>query len=143
MFVLIITLVVLVNLCILIHYESLLRLSVVLKHARIQPRLRIVIGLIGALAAHLLEIVVFTFGYYVLGEVVHMGSLVSVTSEPVFLFADYLYFSFSTYTSLGFGDIVPLEGLRYVAGVEVLMGLVLIAWTASFIYVEMQRFWKV
>ncbi|EGG99066.1 Protein yfbU [gamma proteobacterium IMCC2047] len=51
------------------------------------------------------------------------------------------YHSFVTYTSLGFGDIIPTGYLRFITGIEALAGLVLIAWTASFVYVEMRRFW--
>ena len=55
--------------------------------------------------------------------------------------SDILYFSLTTYTSLGYGDIVPLGPSRLLAGVEALVGLVLIAWTASFTYFEMRRYW--
>lgn len=50
-------------------------------------------------------------------------------------------FSFSTYTTLGFGDIVATGPLRLLAGIEGITGLVLIAWTASFAYVEMGHYW--
>jgi hypothetical protein len=52
-----------------------------------------------------------------------------------------LYFSAETYTSLGFGDIVPSGPLRLLAGVETLNGLLLIGWSASFTYLSMERFW--
>ena len=52
-----------------------------------------------------------------------------------------IYFSFSTYTSLGYGDIVPVGDARILAGVEAITGLVLIAWTASFTYLEMSMHW--
>ncbi len=130
----------LVTLSILIHYEALLRLSIVMKHIHILPRLRIVIGLVGALTAHVLEVLVFAFAYYFLGKSEQYGELVGSVAGTL---SDCIYFSFSSYTSLGFGDVIPTGTLRYVAGVEALLGLVLIAWTASFMYVEMQRFWKV
>ena len=52
-----------------------------------------------------------------------------------------LYFSLVTYTSLGYGDIAPLGPARLLAGIESLIGLGLIAWSASFTYLEMQRHW--
>ncbi len=55
---------------------------------------------------------------------------------------DCVYFSFTCYTSLGFGDINPYGHLRFLTGLEALTGLVLIAWTASFMYIEMQKLWK-
>ena len=54
----------------------------------------------------------------------------------------YPYFSFACYTSLGIGDIVPVGGLRLLAGIEALNGLMLIGWSASFLLVEMRERWK-
>jgi len=54
---------------------------------------------------------------------------------------DCAYFSFTSYTTLGFGDIVPIGDLRYLTGLESLTGLVLITWSASFLYLEMTRYW--
>ena len=54
---------------------------------------------------------------------------------------DVLYFSLITYTSLGYGDIAPLGPARLLAGIESLIGLGLIAWSASFTYLEMQHHW--
>ncbi len=48
-------------------------------------------------------------------------------------------FPISTYTPVGYGDdITPMGGIRYPAGLESPVGLVLINWTASFLFVEMQ-----
>ena len=55
---------------------------------------------------------------------------------------DCVYFSFTTYTPLGTGDIEPIGDLRFLTGLESLTGLVLITWTASFIYLEMTRYWE-
>jgi hypothetical protein len=48
----------------------------------------------------------------------------------------------TTYTTLGFGDIVPVGPVRFLTSVEALTGFVLITWSASFTYLEMNRFWK-
>ena len=42
---------------------------------------------------------------------------------------------------LGFGDVVPNGPLRLLAGAEALNGLLLIGWSASFLYLEMERWW--
>jgi uncharacterized membrane protein len=55
---------------------------------------------------------------------------------------DCVYFSFTTFTTIGFGDIEPVGSLRYLTGLEALTGLVLITWTASFLFIEMQKYWK-
>jgi len=56
-------------------------------------------------------------------------------------FLDAVYFSAVTYTSLGYGDLTPLGPVRTLVGVETVIGLILIGWTASFTYLEMQKFW--
>jgi hypothetical protein len=55
---------------------------------------------------------------------------------------DCVYFSFTTYTTIGFGDITPEGNLKYLTGLQALTGLVLITWTASFLFLEMQKYWK-
>ena len=54
---------------------------------------------------------------------------------------DCVYFSFTVFSTVGFGDIEPTGNLRYLTGIESLTGLVLITWSASFLYIEMQRHW--
>ena len=39
---------------------------------------------------------------------------------------DCVYFSFTNYTSLGYGDIEPLGNIRFLAGLEAITGLSLI-----------------
>ncbi|MGH8654761.1 MAG: ion channel [Gammaproteobacteria bacterium] len=48
-----------------------------------------------------------------------------------------------TFSSLGLGDIVPHGTVRLVTGIEVLNGLLLIAWSGSFVFILMQRYWKI
>jgi hypothetical protein len=55
---------------------------------------------------------------------------------------DCVYFSFTVFSTVGFGDIEPTGNLRFLTGIESLTGLVLITWSASFLYFEMQRHWK-
>lgn len=69
------------------------------------------------------------------GHFGHLGS-----PEPDIL--NCAYFSFATYTTLGYGDISPVGALRFLAGLEALTGLVLITWTASFMYFEMRQYWS-
>lgn len=55
---------------------------------------------------------------------------------------DCVYFSFTNYTSLGYGDIKPLGNIRFAAGIEAITGLSLIIWSASFMLMEMTQFWQ-
>lgn len=124
--------------CVLLHYEALLRLTFISEAMRIRPRKRIVFSIVGALIAHVMEVWVFTFCFYGLLNTGAYGKLMGNFSDSL---SDCAYFSFSTYTSLGFGDITPTGPLRFLAGMEALTGLVLIAWTASYMFVQMQRHW--
>jgi uncharacterized membrane protein len=55
---------------------------------------------------------------------------------------DCVYFSFVNFTTLGFGDIVATGDIRFLTGLEALTGFVLITWTASFMFIEMEKQWK-
>jgi len=124
---------------VLLHYEVLYRLTRLIPRLTfLRPRLRIVAGVFGALMAHVLEVWLFAFAYYFMSKSDRFGTLEGNFNGSLM---DSSYFSLTTYTSLGFGDIEPLGGIRFLAGLEALTGLVLITWTASFMFIEMQRFW--
>lgn len=125
-------------LVVFVHYESLLRLSILMHKLRVLHRLRILIAVIGVLTAHVFEVWIFALGHYLLVTTGKFGTLIGDFSGGLL---DYSYYSFSTYTSLGFGDITPEGPIRFLTGMEALTGLVLIAWTASFMFLEMQRYW--
>jgi len=101
--------------------------------------MRIVLGVLGALLAHSIEVWVFALAYYGLSQYGRWGHLEGNTDGSLM---DCVYYSFTTFTTLGFGDITPVGDIRYLTGIESLTGLVLITWTASFLYLEMQRYWQ-
>lgn len=101
--------------------------------------LALLVGVFGALIAHVVEIWLFAFGYFFM---VHSDRFQALQGNFDGSLTDCAYFSFSTYTSLGFGDIEPLGYLRFTAGLEALTGLVMITWTASFMFLKMQRYWR-
>lgn len=128
-----------VSLVVIIHNSALWNL------ARLLPRIpighfKLVIGVIGALIAHAIEIWVFAVAYYVLCRDGSYGTIEGVTDLTLL---DCVYFSFSTYSTLGYGDLIPHGAIRYTTGIESLTGLVMITWTASFLFIEMKRFWKI
>jgi hypothetical protein len=124
---------------VLIHYEALLRLTLLLQRLRMHHRYRILLGVFGALIAHTLEVWVFAIAYYYMHHAPGWGELQGNFDGSLI---DCSYFSFTTYTTLGFGDIQPIGDLRFLIGMESLTGLVLITWTASFLFLEMNRYWK-
>lgn len=122
-----------------IHYEFLHQVSRYLPSIPLPPRLRIMLGVGGALVAHSIEIWIFALAYYLSEHFMGLGMLEGLDSQSLL---DCVYYSFTVYTTLGFGDIVPHGHIRYLTGVESLTGLVLITWTASFLYLEMQKYWN-
>lgn len=49
-------------------------------------------------------------------------------------FATAEYFSIVTYTTVGYGDLVPPERWRLLAGVEALTGLLMAGWSTAFFF---------
>lgn len=129
---------VVIGIAVLVHYEALYRLALLLPKLRIPPRFRVLVGVAGAFMAHVAEVWVFAVGYLLMLKW-DAGSKLGGNFDGSLL--DCSYFSFTNYTSLGFGDIEPFGHVRFLAGLEGLTGLILIAWTASFMYIEMQKFW--
>ena len=123
---------------VVIHYEFLYRFTVLMPHMEVRHRFRIVFGVLGALAAHALEVWVFALFYFWMHQTQGWGHFEG-NFEGTLL--DCAYFSFTTYTTLGIGDIAPHGKMRYLVGLEALTGFVLITWTASFLYLEMTRYW--
>ena len=121
-----------------IHYEVLRLLTAALPVLRIRPRVQLIFVIIGAFAAHFIEILLYGAAYYVLATRFDVGSM----GQPGPLhFSRCLYFSAETYTTLGYGDVLPHGDLRLLAGLEALNGMLLIGWTASYTFLSMERFW--
>jgi len=124
---------------VMIHYEFLYRFSAWIPKMKIKHRFRIVLGVFAALIAHAVEIWIFAIAFYFMNHSEGWGQLTGNFNGEIW---DCAYFSFTTFTTLGFGDIEPTGKLRYLTGIESLTGLVLITWTASFLFYEMQRHWN-
>ena len=128
----------LITAAVAIHYEFLYRVSLLIPRLSTRHRPRILLGIFAALIAHSIEVWLFGAGYYLEHHSDRMGTLQGNFDGSLL---DAAYFSFTTYTTLGLGDIEPTGMIRYTVGMEGLTGLVLITWTASFLFVEMQRYW--
>ena len=123
----------------MIHYEALRGLSRHLPALRIASRSKLLVVIFSAFVAHALEIAVYGSVLFVLVKDFGVGKLVGPLG---FSFINCLYFSAETYTTLGFGDLVPTGAVRLLAGTETLNGLLLIGWSTSFAYLAMERFWR-
>ena len=123
---------------VMIHYEFMYRFTLLMPEMHIRHRFRIVLGVFGALCAHAVEVWIFALSFFWMHHADGWGEFEGNFEGSLM---DCVYFSFTTYTTLGFGDVVPHGELRYLTGLEALTGLVLITWTASFLYLEMTRYW--
>ncbi|MEP0316548.1 potassium channel family protein [Hyphomonas sp.] len=122
----------------LFHYAVFRWLSGGMAGIPMTAGVRILLIVLVALMAHLVEVAVYA-GAYALGiAALALGSFGGLSlADPL----DYFYFSIVSYTSLGFGDVFPIGHLRFITGVEALNGLLLIAWSGSFIYIAMRHLW--
>jgi hypothetical protein len=121
------------------HYEVLRLMSTVLPRIAIPARAKLIGVILGAFAAHAFEITLYAGAIFGIVEFMGLGSLGNVGSHS---FSMCLYFSAETFTSLGYGDVIPVGDLRLLAGAEALNGLLLIGWSASYAYIAMERYWS-
>lgn len=82
------------------------------------------------ISSHLLQILLFAYFYSYSFQNFNGQALFGGILQNGFV--DFFYFSIVCYTTLGMGDVFPLGDMRITAGLEALIGLVLIAWTAAF-----------
>ena len=119
---------------VLIHFWGLLLLTRALggggarikaheSHAR--GALIILLGVFGIFALHTLEIWAYAALYRVLGE----------TRS----FVEALYFSTTTFASLGLGDVVLSPRWRLISAIEAANGVILFAWSTAFLMTLTRR----
>lgn len=131
--------VLLIALTTVVHYEVLRGLNSALPRLRIPARSKLLVVMLAAFVAHGLEIALYGAALWGLVRGVDVGTLAGAGGASL---SNCMYFSAETYSSLGFGDVIPVGPIRLLAGVEALNGLLLIGWTASYAYLAMERFWQ-
>lgn len=128
-----------VVLCVLLHYEGLRILTNYLPMPRHHHRKRIIVLILSLLLLHIAEIWIFGGAYYVLLHLGGFGEFIGVSAAT---FIDCIYYSATVYTTIGFGDVVPIGAIRTMTGTEGIVGLTFIAWSASYTFVEMLKTWN-
>ena len=104
---------IIVALAVLIHFEMLRQLSRIIPKMATMLRFRVLCALFGALIAHIVEVQLFAMGYYAMThfpwpDMVNFGTVVNSAGEATVTLRDCSYFSFVSYTTLGFGEIIPV-----------------------------------
>ena len=82
-------------------------------------------------ALHTVEIIIWALAYQAL-----------VPASELASFEEAVYFSFVTFTTLGYGDITLSHGYRLLSGIESLNGMILVGWTAAMIFSVVQHIWR-
>ena len=77
------------------------------------------------MAAHLAEVLVWSFAY----------AIVSVAPPGT----DLIYFAFVNYTTLGYGDVTPLERWRLLGPMTAMNGVLLFGWSTAVIFEVLRR----
>lgn len=97
-----------VTACVLLHYEALRFLGRTLG-AHVHKRIGVLLVMIGLLIAHFLEIWVFAIAYMFVEHQLGFGHIKGIGNGNIF---DYFYFSSISYSTVGFGDLVPVGAIR-------------------------------
>jgi hypothetical protein len=53
-----------------------------------------------------------------------------------------VYFSFVTFTTLGYGDITLSESGRVLSGIQALNGILLVGWSTAILFAVVQKLWQ-
>lgn len=105
-------------------------------------RPRVLYALGAAFVSHFVAISLYAVIYYLLSLGGGFGSLheaVGETGDVSILLS--FYYSAATYSTIGFGDVIPTGGLRAISVVEGLNGLLLIGWSVAHSFLAMEEFW--
>ncbi|MDR3387604.1 MAG: ion channel [Rudaea sp.] len=124
--------------CVLLHYEALSFLSRWLARLGGQHRRRVLFAIFGVLSVHIVEIWIFALACTFLLLSRSFGTAHGYAGGIL----DGVYVSSMTFTTVGAGDAYLSGPIRFLVGTEALTGLVLITWSASFTFLEMERFWR-
>lgn len=116
-------------LSVFLHYEMLATLSRYLD--RFLGRIKVLVMLFCVMVLHIIEIAIFAVVYWLMSLEPSFGEIVDIQTN-----ADYVYYSSIVYTTVGFGDLYPIGPVRIVTALESLIGLVLITWSATYIFVQ-------
>jgi len=128
-----------IGLAVGLHYEGLNSLARRLATHGQHRRRRVLYGVIGALLLHIAEIWLFGAVYWIALTLPGAGSVAGAYDGS---FLDAVFLSAMTFSTVGFGDVTPHGAIRFIAGNEAVLGLFLIAWSATFTYYEMEQNWK-
>lgn len=128
---------VIVTVCVVLHYEALCFLSRTVG-VHVHKRIGVLVVMLGLLLAHIAETSIFALGYRTMQVYAELGHIAGLNENNLF---EFIYFSSVVFTTVGFGDLIPIGPIRVLTAAEGLVGLAMITWSASFTFLAMQRLW--
>ena len=115
--------------CIIFHCSIILSIKLLFKNLNYVNLFLITLILF---LSHIAHNILYAFYYqYLVNTSTNINIIINKANVT---FIDFIYFSFSNYTTLGMGDIFITGDARLAAAIESLLGLILIAWSASVTY---------
>jgi hypothetical protein len=90
--------------------------------AAVSPLIRLVSGL---LLLHVVEMCIWAGAFYLWGVLPD--------------FETSLYFSLTSYTTVGYGDVLPSVSWRLIGPIEAAVGVLMLGWSTGFIVAAVQR----
>lgn len=90
----------------------------------------ITVTVLGVMVANIIEIWIWAIAYYV------------IAAEGISDFETALYFSTSSFTTVGFGDIYLQKDWRLMSSFESANGMLLFGWSAAFIFDVVSKLYK-
>lgn len=128
-----------VTLAVLVHYEGLRWISGRLNVWTAVRRRKVLFGVYAVVLLHVGEIWLFGASMWGLMLMPEAGRLTGTAASDLL---EVVYLSANTFTTVGFGDVVPVGAVRFLCGTEALTGFILITWSASFLFLEMRQYWQ-
>lgn len=126
-----------VLLCTAFHYEAISRLDTFARQRNWSNHAVLVSVLIALMVIHGLEISLFACAY---GAAEQLG-IGGLRSDEALSAAEYFVFAAETYSSLGSTDVTPAGEIRLMSSLSSLVGILLLAWSASFLFSLVER-WR-
>jgi hypothetical protein len=94
-----------------------------------RPSLRLVAVMIATVSvlmtAHIAEVVVWSFAYMIVGA-----------APPG---TNFIYFAFVNYTTLGYGDVIPIERWHLLGPMTAMNGVLLFGWSTAVIFAVLRK----
>lgn len=120
---------------ILLHHEVVHRVLGWAAASRAHARMKTLVAMVAFVVAHNVAIWLYAAGYWLGSTHLGIGGFAPGAMTGVL---DYVFFSAEAYTSIGLDNFKPIGGVRLIAGMEAVVGLMMIAWSGSATYLVLR-----